>query len=64
MKAGCEVAVNTDAHALNEIGDTAVMEGLLDEAGFPFEKIVNRSIITALEWIESRKAHRRVNFPE
>jgi putative hydrolase len=64
MKAGCEVAVNTDAHALNEIGDTAVMEGLLDEAGFPFEKIVNRSIITALEWVESRKEHRRVNFPE
>jgi putative hydrolase len=58
MKAGCDVAVNTDAHALNEVGNTDVMEALLKKTGFPFEKIVNRTYDSALKWIAERKAIR------
>ena len=62
--AGCMVAVNTDTHAINELADTSVMENLLDKTGFPYERIVNRNLESALEWVKKRRARRLANFPE
>ena len=64
MKAGCMVAVNTDAHSVNELGNTSAIEALLEKTGFPAGRIVNRTEESALEWITQRKARRRANFPE
>jgi len=58
MNAGCDVAVNTDSHALNEVGDTDVMEKLMKSSGFPYEKIVNRTYESTIEWISQRKTRR------
>ena len=63
MDAGCSVAVNTDAHALNEVGNTEVMEKLLKKNGFPEERIVNRSTESALEWLRKRRLRREENYP-
>ncbi len=52
---GCLVAVNTDAHTLNELGDTQAMNSLLEREGFPEERIVNRNYETLMEWLEKRR---------
>ena len=62
IAAGCDVAVNTDAHALNEVGNTDIMESLLKKTGFPYEKIVNRTYDSVMEWIAQRKAIRAANY--
>ena len=59
---GCDVAVNTDAHSLNEVGDHRVMEELLDYTSFPEERIINRSLESTLNWIEKRKTRRLENY--
>jgi putative hydrolase len=54
-EAGCCMAVNSDTHALQELGrDEAVMP-LLEKANFPKELIVNRTADTAERFIESRR---------
>ncbi|MBI9107978.1 MAG: PHP domain-containing protein [Spirochaetales bacterium] len=58
IEAGCDVTVNTDAHALNEVGNTDVIEALLKKTAFPTEKIVNRTLESTIEWIAKRKAIR------
>ena len=62
MESGCDVAVNTDTHALNEVGDHSTIENLLTLTGFPLEKVVNRTLNSTLEWIEQRKERRRANY--
>ena len=62
IASGCDVAVNTDAHALNEVGDHSVMENLLRQTNFPQERIVNRSMDSTLKWIEQRREHRRLSY--
>ena len=62
--AGCRVAVNTDSHAVNELGNTAVIEKLLESTGFPRDKIVNRSFDATIKWIAERKALRLKNAGE
>lgn len=62
IEAGCTVAVDTDAHALNEVGNTEVMEALIKKHGFPYEKIVNRNYESAAKWIAQRKAIRAANY--
>ena len=54
----CLVAVNTDAHALNELGDTAPMERLLEKENFPEELIVNRSFDAVMAWLEERRVYK------
>ncbi len=62
MDSGCMVAVNTDAHALNEVGNTDVMEEILDRMNFPLSKIVNCTLESTLKWIQQRKKIRADNY--
>ena len=57
--AGCSVVVNTDAHTLNELGDTKAMERLLAEEQFPEERIVNRRFDVLMDWLEGRRPLKR-----
>ncbi|MDC7226316.1 MAG: PHP domain-containing protein [Spirochaetales bacterium] len=59
---GCYVAVNTDAHALNEVADHGAIEELLKDTGFPMDMVVNRTYESAMNWIESRKARRAEHY--
>ncbi len=52
---GCLVAVNTDAHTVNELGDTRAMDALLKEEGFPADRIVNRTYEGLMKWLEERR---------
>lgn len=60
--AGCDVAVSTDAHALGEVGDHTIIEELLDYTDFPYEKIINRTLDSTLEWVEKRRSNRIDNY--
>lgn len=55
MEEDCLVAVNTDAHTVNELGDTRAMDALLKEEGFPEDRIVNRSYDVLMSWLEERR---------
>jgi putative hydrolase len=52
---GCPLAVCSDAHALNEIGNDANVRPLLLEQNFPRELIVNRSAESAFAFVETRR---------
>jgi putative hydrolase len=56
---GCLMAVNSDTHAIMELGSDEAVRPLLEKAGFPAERIVNRSLEAAGEFIESRRALKR-----
>ena len=56
---GCLVAVSTDAHAINEVGNFDAIGQLLEKTNFPKEKIINRSLESTLSWVEKRKALRQ-----
>ncbi len=60
----CPVAINSDAHAVNEIGDDSFIRPLLARAGFPEKLIVNRTLETAMEFIEQRKLFRNAFFAD
>jgi len=55
----CPVAVCSDAHALNEVGDDSAVLPLLRSAGFPSELIVNADPARAFAWLESRRGAKR-----
>ena len=52
---GCMIAVNSDAHTLNEIGLDDSVTPLLDRIDFPKELILNRNIDSAMEFINRKK---------
>ena len=56
---GCLVAVNTDAHTLNELGDTKAMDTLLEKESFPEELVVNRNLEAVMEWLEGRRSFKK-----
>jgi len=53
--AGCLIAVNSDAHTLNEIGLDDSVAPLLKKVCFPEKLIINRNIDSALEFLSRRK---------
>ena len=55
---GCLTAVNTDAHAVGELGMTSRLQGLIDMEKFPRERIVNRTLESAMKWIEERRKYK------
>jgi putative hydrolase len=67
-QAGCLVAVNSDTHALHELGRDEAVRPILDRARFPADRIVNRDLESAAAFIAGRrglksdaiKAHRKV----
>ena len=54
-EAGCLMAVNSDAHALQELGRDEAVRPLLEKAKFPEELIVNRTADAAERFIEGRR---------
>jgi len=61
-EAHCRIAVNSDTHAIHELGDDSSVAPLLARASFPQELIVNRDISTALEFIEKRRSFKTAAF--
>lgn len=56
---GCRMAVNSDTHALLELGGDESVQPLLEKAGFPRELVVNRDAVAASAFIESRRELKR-----
>jgi putative hydrolase len=54
-RAGCRIAVNSDAHALKEVGCDDSVRPLLMQVGFPEDLIVNRDVKSAFAFIEERR---------
>jgi putative hydrolase len=52
---GCRIAVNSDAHALKEVGCDESVRPLLTQVGFPEDLIVNRDVKSAFAFIEERR---------
>lgn len=55
---GCKVAVCSDAHTVEEIGDVEAVRPLLEASGIPDSQIVNASAGTAFGFIAARRAAR------
>ncbi len=56
---GCRMAVNSDTHALLELGGDESVRPLFGKAGFPMEMVVNRNAEAASAFIESRRELKR-----
>jgi len=55
---GCLMAVNSDTHAVHELGLDDSVRPILEAARFPEELIVNSSEHSALEFIERRRVNK------
>ena len=58
-RAGCRVAVTSDAHTLQEIGADGSIRPLIEKASFPKQLIVNESPRRAFDFIEERRKVKR-----
>ena len=56
---GCLMAVNSDAHAIHELGLDDSVRPILAAARFPEEMIVNRNEESALEFVERRRVNKK-----
>lgn len=56
---GCMVALDSDAHALNEIGRDAAVRMLVDSVWPDCDRIVNRTWASANDWLESRRDRKK-----
>ena len=57
-RAKCRIAVNSDAHAINEVGCDSAARALIVKAGFPETLIVNSRAITAFAFVEERRVNK------
>jgi len=55
---GCRMAVNSDTHAIHELGLDDSVRPILEAVNFPRELIVNRDEESALGFIESRRENK------
>jgi putative hydrolase len=58
-KQQCRIAVNSDTHAIHELGDDSAVAPLLRQAAFPEELIVNRTAASAFAFVEERRSLKR-----
>ena len=56
----CQIAVNSDAHGLNEIGLDKHVRPLLEKIGFPEKLIINRDYDVAMEYINRKKKMKNI----
>ncbi len=56
------VAVNSDAHTVEEPGDTRAIGAIMEEVDFPLELVVNRTLETTESWIRQRRPGKLVPF--
>jgi putative hydrolase len=55
---GCAMAVSSDAHTITEIGDDSYVRDFLEEADFPEDLIVNRTLESTMEFLGLRRQRR------
>jgi putative hydrolase len=55
----CRIALSSDAHAANELGEDNEIGNLLKQTGFPPELIVNGTLAAAETFVEHRRQVRR-----
>ncbi len=55
----CNIAIGSDAHAVNELGRDDAVRPLLDECGFPEELIVNSSAEKGFSFVDSRAVNKQ-----
>jgi len=61
---GCRIAVNSDAHAVNEIGQDRAVRPLLEKVSFPKNRIVNHTAESAFAFVkERRQVHQEKLWP-
>jgi putative hydrolase len=58
-RAGCRVAINSDAHAVHEIGLDDAIRPLIEKTSFPKQLIVNETPRRAFDFIEERRKVKR-----
>jgi putative hydrolase len=58
-QAGCPMAVNSDTHALHELGGDEAVSPLLKKARFPMESIINGDFDAASAFIEGRRSFKK-----
>ena len=58
-EAGCLMVVNSDTHALQELGGDESVRPLLEEVGFPESFIINRDPAAAAAFIEGRRKFKK-----
>ncbi|MBN2496598.1 MAG: PHP domain-containing protein [Deltaproteobacteria bacterium] len=56
---GCLVAIDSDAHTVAELGGDEKARPLVEQAGIPAERIVNRSLEAVVEFVEARRRFKR-----
>jgi putative hydrolase len=54
-RAGCRIAVNSDAHAIGEVGLDESVRPLIEHAGIAPELVVNRTAESAFAFVEERR---------
>jgi putative hydrolase len=54
-RAGCRIAVNSDAHAIGEVGLDESVRPLMEHAGIAQELVVNRTAESAFAFVEERR---------
>jgi putative hydrolase len=58
LEEGCCMAVNSDTHAIHELGLDDSVRPVIKDVGFPEELIVNRDEAATLEFVESRRMNK------
>jgi len=56
---GCRMAVNSDTHAIHELGLDDSVRPILESAKFPKELIVNSDEKSTMDFIDSRRVNKR-----
>jgi len=59
MATGCLIAVNSDAHTVNEVGRDTEAKTYLTDCDFPSDQIVNLTKERGLAWLESPKERKQ-----
>lgn len=59
----CLLAVCSDTHAIQELGDDRAVRPLLTQSSFPPELIVNNSAPSAFSFVEKRRIHKKISLP-
>lgn len=57
-KTGCKIAINSDAHVIDEIGRDDEARKIIKDCNFPGELIVNNNAKKAFDFLDERKKRR------
>jgi putative hydrolase len=55
-RAGCRAVIDSDAHAIHEVGLDSAIRPLVESAGFPHELLINNTAQGAFAFVEERRA--------